>query len=155
MGCNLHHFDFATSIIDTSQSSPGEDGLQRSNIGSTMSLLVATSQSSPGEDGLQRLPTSSHQLTSRQVSILSGRGWVATILGHDMEPPEAVMSQSSPGEDGLQHPGRIAFRGRWTGVSILSGRGWVATCSSRSSPANLPSVSILSGRGWVATELED
>ncbi len=108
------------------------------------------SQSSPGEDGLQPSKARTSTTMPTSVSILSGRGWVATAGMMGRAPSDASslnplrarmgcnnllryslshtlsMSQSSPGEDGLQRHRFRLSRSRHL-VSILSGRGWVAT----------------------------
>ncbi len=92
----------ADHILKTSQSSPGEDGLQQGS-GWLGPHKTESSQSSPGEDGLQH-----------------GLG-----ITREQDPR---LSQSSPGEDGLQQVAGWLIKQVDARVSILSGRGWVATC---------------------------
>ena len=109
-----------------SQSSPGEDGLQPAPLG-TQCQNPRSSQSSPGEDGLQRHPELHGCKDHGRVSILSGRGWVATVRFNGHPASEEVRLNPLRARMGCNFHRCEGTRLLLRIVSILSGRGWVAT----------------------------
>ncbi len=173
MGYKLPQIVSPHQFLETSQSSPGEDGLQH-HYGASAARDELCLNPLRARMGCNDVLLN-HQTDRRNVSILSGRGWVATgqgirRWGHwwaRLNPLRARMGCNLR---------RLAVGEVRLDVSILSGRGWVATCTngdktgirdslSQSSPGEdwlkrsvyhaselqHEVVSILSGRGWVAT----
>ena len=132
------------------------------------------SQSSPGEDGLQPDQVVHPCSAGRPVSILSGRGWVATRdsptsrapRAASLNPLQARMGCNLPGMSprcvliclnplrarmGCNVPESVRQRHSGSGLNPLRARMGCNVPYGAAQGMAIHPVSILSGRGWVAT----